>query len=79
MNSDMKLYKITLQGMHIKHRNSTYGTCYVIASNPSEAYDKVRTFLDKEDLGFLHERELDTIELIAENKQYTDAPCILYI
>ncbi len=35
-----------------------------------EAYEQVRKFLDDNDLCFSDERELDTIELLAENTRY---------
>ena len=75
-----KLYKVTLQGMHtsfsIRH---DYGTSFVIAVNPDEAYQKVRAFLDENNLGFVHERELKCVELIAEQKDYPDCGTILYL
>lgn len=42
--------------------NSTgvaYGSSYVIAENSDEAYQKVRKFLNENDLGFSKDRELD--------------------
>jgi hypothetical protein len=49
------------------------GVAYVLAENPSQAYDKLRDFLDKKDLGFSHERELENVKLLAEDGDYP--PC----
>lgn len=37
----------------------------VVANNANEAYLKLRKYLDEEDLGFLDERNLKSIEVIA--------------
>jgi len=69
-----KLYKVTLRGMQ-----KSYGTSYVVANDPDEAYKKVKNFLDKEDIGFRVDRELYTIELLAENYRHTNVGTILYL
>lgn len=74
-----KLYKVTLRGMTYSSTSGAYGVSYVVAKDPDEAYRKVRAFLDEKGLGFRRERELDKIELLAEEKQYTDSPAILYL
>lgn len=38
---------------------------YVLANDPDEAYKKMRTLYDEQDLGFYGDRELRSIELIA--------------
>ncbi len=75
----MKLYKVTLKGMTYSCNGTAYGISYVVAENPDIAYKKIREFLDKNDLGFPRERELDKIELLAEDYQYTNTGCILYL
>lgn len=45
---------------------------YVIANNPTNAYNTVRKFLDKNNLFFRVDRELKSIELVAENSLYPD-------
>lgn len=57
----------------------SYGVSYVVASDPTEAYNKVREFLDAKDLGFRHERELSQIDLLAEAYQYNNVGCMLYL
>jgi len=73
-----KLFRVTLKGMKTNSTGVAYGISYVVAKNSDEAYKKVKTFLDKEDLGFSRERQLESIELIAEDYKYTDTGAILY-
>jgi len=70
----MNLYKVTLQGMH-----SSYGVSYVVAEDPTEAYKKVDNFLRDKGIGLGSERVLKTIELIAEQHQFSATGMILYI
>jgi hypothetical protein len=66
----MKLYKVTLRGLHGTGINTDYGTCYVVATDPTTAYNILRAYIEKRDLGFDRERELNRIELIAEEGDY---------
>lgn len=75
----MKLYKVTLRGMTFNYSGVAYGVSYVIAENPDEAYKKVKEFLDKADLGFSKDRELDKIELIADTYRFTNTGCLLHL
>lgn len=73
-----KLYRVNLKGLS----NSTgvqLKSSYVIAKDSDEAYKKVRDWLDKEDYGFSHEREMDSVELLAEDYQYTDTRTRLFL
>jgi hypothetical protein len=79
MEQTKKLFRVTLKGMTINSTGISYGISYVIAENSNEAYKKVRNFLDKEDLGFSHERELDTVELLAEDYYCTDVRTLLFL
>ena len=65
-----KLFKVTLKGLH-SVTSTGYNENYVIAKNPSEAYSKVLKFLNENDLGFDRDRELKSIELVAECCEYT--------
>lgn len=47
-----------------------HGIAYVLAKDPSEAYRILRNDLDERDIGFSTDRELDRIELIADNAEY---------
>ena len=73
----MKLYKVTLQGMI--YGDNAYGISFVVAEDPQKAYEKVKAFLDEKDIGYEKYRELKTVELIAENYQYTKCGTLLYI
>jgi hypothetical protein len=75
----MKLYKVNLRGMTFSATGTVYGVSYVVAEDSEKAYQKVRKFLDKNDLGFSKDRELDSVELIAEDSQYTDTRTMLYL
>lgn len=74
-----KLYRVTLRGMTYNSTGVAYGISYVIAFNPDEAYQKVKKSLDDNDIGFDRERQLDKIELIAENYRYTTTGTFLYL
>ena len=75
-----KLYKVYCIGMRVGLvSNVAHGVGYVIADNPDQAYKKLRANLDKEDLGFAQERELEKIKLIAENDNYPDCGFKLYL
>ncbi len=76
----MKLYRVTCRGMTSGLGNSqTYGVAYVVADNPERAYRAVRASLDTRDLGFANERELRSVELIAEDAPYPGCGTILYL
>lgn len=59
----MNLYKITIK---------TYDEFYVIANDPTEAYNKLLKKLEKSNLYFSCDRELKHIELIAKNRDDND-------
>ena len=79
MENRKKLYRVTLNGMTYNGTGVAYGLSYVIAENSDEAYQKVRKFLDENDLGFPKERALNKIELIADSYRYTDVGCLLHL
>jgi len=76
----MKLYEIItrfnppITGSHID-----YKTCFVIAPDAESAYQKYKTFLDSESIGFRHERELDSIKLLAERSNSPDCKRMLFL
>jgi hypothetical protein len=53
----MKLFELTLRGLK---------SCYVIAEDPTDAYNKARKWLDKEGYSFECTKELKNIELLAD-------------
>lgn len=52
-------------------------SAYVIAEHPTEAYEKLKKFLDEKAWGFQSGRELESIELLAEDDDYTKKRRIL--
>lgn len=75
----MKLYKVTCRGMHGGlASNTAHGIAYAVADDPNRAYLAVRSSLDERDLGFAHERELRSVELIAEASYFPGCGMVLY-
>ncbi len=75
----MKLYRVTIRGMGaLTSGQVNRQVSYVVADNAEIAYKTVRKYLDEKDLGFGWERELDKIELLAEEKDYTDTGHMLF-
>jgi hypothetical protein len=70
----MKLFLIRLKGPIGKHNN-----CYVLADDPTEAYDKVRKFLDNYDIGTPDARALYSIEVIADMDTYQDSYPMMHL
>jgi hypothetical protein len=75
MDSTFKLYKVTLQNSVMK----PCGVSYVVALSTDEAYKQVRDYLEKKDWGFNQDRELEMVELIAEDYEYTNLSHKLFI
>ena len=74
------LYRVTLKGLHASlGTNKDHGTYYVVSKNTEDAYQKVRKYLNELDYGFDRERELDKIEVIADDYFYGDANYMLFI
>ena len=64
----MKLYKVTTRLDAGPSR-----VAYALAEDSAEAYQLVRDFLDKHDIGFSHKREMESVELIAEAVHYPNS------
>lgn len=77
----MKLYRIKLKGMCETGIGSgtEYGHPYVVAENPTEALNKVQKYLNKKDIGFTREREMDTIQLLAEEGDYPECRVQIFL
>ena len=75
----MKLYRVVLKGMHSDETSTAYGKPYVEASNPTEALKKVQAYLNMKNLGFPSEREMDRIELLAEEGDYPEYGIQLFL
>ena len=75
-----KLYRVKLKGMTSSIAGGTaFGHPYVVADNPTDALEKVQKYLNDKDLGFLHEREMNSIELLADSAAYSDCQIQLFL
>ena len=74
----MNLYRVKLQGL-FSSINTNYNMSYVVAPNAEMAYQEVRVYLDKEDIGFVGERALEAVELLAEDCEYPECGTRLFI
>lgn len=79
MKTENKLYRVTLRGLTYSTTGVIEGVSYVVATNAEEAYQKVKKRLDDKDYGFRKDRELDKIELLASDYEYTDTRTMLYL
>ncbi len=77
----MKLYLIKLKGMSsmLLTGSVTYGVAYVVAEDATKAYETVRQYLDKENIGFAGEREMYSVQLLADTAQYPLCKIKLYL
>lgn len=73
----MKLYKVLCRGMTIT--KPKHGIAYVVASDAEKAYQLVLKELKLRNFGTAGERELESIELIAEDVLYPNCGIRLYI
>ena len=74
-NQTLKLFLIALKGFTTV---SGYKYHYVVAKSMDEAYSKVKEFMDDNDIGNYVERELDSIEFLAEDKKYPNCGNMLF-
>lgn len=74
----MKLYKVKIRGGY-SSTGTNYHESYVVASSADSAYMQVREYLDRNDLCFNDERELESITLIAEMSRYPACKTMLFI
>lgn len=50
-----------------------------MATDLTSAYNKMQEFLEERDIGYDSDRQLDKIELLAENEEYPDTDYRLFI
>jgi hypothetical protein len=79
MNGTLKIYRVNLRGFSGSSTGVDYSCSYVLSENPDIAYKTVREWLDGADYGFQKDRELKSIELIAEAHEYADCQTRLFI
>jgi hypothetical protein len=70
----MNLYRVTCRRMSDRH-----GVAYVVAADPGAAYKAMRAALDGQNLGFVHDRELRSVELLATTGFYPSTGTSLYL
>jgi hypothetical protein len=73
-----KLYRVTTRGMQTSSTGVAHGISYVVATDPTSAYEIVRNYLNEKDYGFSDDRELEKIELLAEEYEFTKTKTILF-
>ena len=74
----LKLYRVTCRGMTSSFGGQpSHGIAYVVASDAEQAYRLHRGYLNRFDLGFNYERELDNVALVAENVRYPSSNLLL--
>jgi hypothetical protein len=57
----------------------SHGIAYVVAGDAGKAYALVLEDVNKRDLGFSKDRALHTVELLAEECEYTQCGTRLYV
>lgn len=73
-----KLYRVHLRNSSTGLANPVaYDTFYVVAPDTEKAYQKVRQYLNSENLMSHRERALDSVDLLAEECKYPDSKTIL--
>ena len=80
--NNTKLYLVKCRGMlssSVITRHVSHGVAYVIADNPTEAYEKLRHYLDEKNIGKYEERELHSVELAADSEVYPNCGTRLYV
>lgn len=70
MQACRNLYLVKTEGL---------GTHYVVAEDPTQAYEALRREWDEKDCGFEAQRRLVSIEQLAEETFYPDGPHRLVI
>lgn len=68
----MKLWLVNLQGMHFNSIGAPHGEAYVLAETADEAIGKLQKYVNDNNLGFQKDREIKSIELVADSIKYPD-------
>jgi hypothetical protein len=74
----MNLYLVTLKGLS-SSTGTNFHDSYVVANSPDAAYQLVRDYLDKNDIGYSYERTLSCVTLMAEDKVIPECRTMLFL
>ena len=69
----MKLYRVNLRSY------GRYSVHYAVAENSAAAHQQVREWLTREKLMFDKEREMQSVELLADTAKYADCEVVLHL
>ena len=71
----MKLFLVRTR-FSLSFTSTDYSKFYVLAKDPTHAYKVVRSYLDDKRAGICQDREMYSIELVAEVTDYPDCKTI---
>ena len=74
----MKLFRVNLTGLN-NITGVNLQSSYVIAEDANLAYEKVRKYLDEKDYGFRDDRAMESVQLLAEDYEYTETRVRLFL
>lgn len=69
-----KLFQVMCRGM----QSNLHATSYVVADDPTSAYERVKHALETRGLGTPEDREMESVILIAEQADYPTCGVVLY-
>jgi hypothetical protein len=74
----MRLYKVKICGGYSSN-STNYNEVYVIAEDPTSAYEQYREFLDDNGICYEEDRALESIQLIADSDCYGNCKHLLFL
>lgn len=75
-----KLYRVTLKGMTASVSQGTrYGCPFIVATSLDEALGAVQKYLADHKIGFPEDRELESIELLADETEHPMCKVQLFV
>ena len=75
-----KLFSIRCKGLQGNLKGSqTHGFAYVVARDSAQAHQMVKDSLAKKGLGTPYDREMEAVELLAEESDYPACGISLYL
>ena len=74
----MKLYLVKIKGSFSPAGND-YSEVYVLADDSNSAYYTYKNYLDKQNILFKNEREMESVTLIAETGDFPSCRKLLFL